>query len=58
MIQGKERCNARVKEVDEIEAGSGKWKRRDSVSPFHVFYGVFVAVFTTDPLWSGSIHVA
>ena len=32
-IQENERCNDRVEEVDELEVGSRKRKRRDSVSP-------------------------
>ena len=33
MIQENERCNDKVKGVNEIEVGSSNRKRRDSVSP-------------------------
>ena len=32
-VRDNERCNDSVEEVDEIEVGSRKRKRRDSVSP-------------------------
>ena len=42
-------CNDSVEEVDEIEVGSRKRKRRDSVSPLSRLIEIVVAVLTTDP---------
>ena len=57
-IRDNERCNDSVEEVDGIEVGSRKRKRRDSFTLFRGLLGVVVAVLTTDAPLGVSIPVA
>ena len=48
-VQDNDRGNDNVDEVDEIEVGSCKRERRDSVPLCHGLLRVVAAVLTTDP---------